>query len=420
MKNIYIISNGCFRRGLDAKRIADYFSKNDYELVKKPEKADIIIFLACASSHAMETMSFNTIKNFSNYKGELVIGGCLPAILKEKLDNSFNGKKFITKEIEKIDNLFPKNKVKFKDIDDANSFYLNLNNHNRNFSFEIKNFLVKNYYGSKSFIYNDLFNPKNRENYFFLRISWGCNNSCAYCAIKKAIGFHKSKSIEECVNEFKKGLDQGYKYFQIEGDDTGAYGLDNGSNITDLLDRITRIPGDYAIFISNFHPKWVIRYLSELEKIIKRKKISNILIPLQSGSNRILDLMHRGTSIEKTVKAIKVLKRADPDLKIATHFIVGFPTETNEDFQQTLRVAEEIQFSAGFFINFTNQKGTVANKIYPKISKNDKNVRLKTAKKFLAKQGYKAVFYGKKNGFFFDKNDFFENTIKYIKCKKAA
>ena len=431
MKKIYVYTIGCPRRGLDAYKVADYFSKNGHELVNTPEKAGIIFLVTCALSKSAAKNSINKIKEFQNYEAELIVAGCLPEIEKEELSEMFDGKTLSTKNIDKIDDLFPENKVKFKDLNDANIIHkntspntslkkilVNMKNKNKWDIFYIfKKFIIKAIFGSYSYIYNGYICNKSG---YFLRISWGCNNSCAYCAIKKAIGFHKSKSIEECVNEFKKGLDQGYSYFQIDADDTGAYGLDNGSSFPELLDEITKIPGDYKITINNFHPKWLIRYLPDLERIVKRKKISNFLIPLQSGNNRILKLMRRSADFEKVKNAIKTILKADPNLKIATHYIVGFPTETNEDFDKTLNGAKELGFSVGIFFKYSNRKGTVADKITPKLSESDLRKRMKKAKRFFQKEGYKTLYYPKKNAFYFDKNDFYKHSIDYLNNKKIA
>lgn len=162
MKKVYIYKRACRRRSLDAKKLCTYFSKNNYKIVNKPKDADIIIFLGCAAIDATAEISFNKIKEFQNkYDAELIIGGCVPTIEKEKLSKIFNGKTLPTKNLEKIDILFPENKIKFEDIDDANILFENMDE--SKFSWMVKEVSRKiriignTYMGIKSHVIKNLF-----------------------------------------------------------------------------------------------------------------------------------------------------------------------------------------------------------------------------------------------------------------------
>jgi len=402
-KKIYIHVQACDRRGLDANKTAKYLSKNNYEIVNRAKNADIILFFACAALNTITEDSLKTIKKFQKYDAELIIAGCLPEIEKEKLSKIFNGKTICTKDIEKIDTIFPENRIKYSTTDDANIVFKNLNELSpleilkRTFRsiksiesiyINVKNHIFKNLFGENSFIYRVFPDPL----LYHVRTSTGCSGNCSYCSIKKGIGPCASKPLEDCIEEFRNGLNKGYKRFAIDGDDTGAYGIDIGSNLPELLYKITEIQGDYKISIRNIRPDWIVRYINDLEIILKRKKIISIESSIQSGSIRILKLMNRYSDIEKMKNAFLRLKKSFPSISLVTDYIIGFPTESEEDFKQTLDYLKEINFNAGMIIPFSCNTGTEAEKIVPKITRKDTYRRIKNAKKFLKKSGYHILF----------------------------
>jgi tRNA A37 methylthiotransferase MiaB len=413
MESVFIYSlDACERRVLDANRISKYLSENNYKIVNNPTDADKIIFISCSAIDKMTEKSLDLIKKFQKYDAELIVGGCLPAIDKEELSTVFNGKTIITKDLDQLDLLFPENEIKCSSIKDANVLYPNLNKDKplillkncigkittiRNMYIETKDYILKNLFGQKSLLYK-WFQTKNPI--FYIRISWGCLGNCSYCGIKKAIGTHKSKPLEQCISEFKNGLKAGYKNFVLTADDTGAYGIDKNNTLPELLDKITKIPGNYKISIQSLHPRWVVRYIDDLEKIIRRKKIIHIDIPIQSGSSRILKLMHRYSNIEEMKNAFQRLKKSYPNVLLITDYIIGFPTETVEDYEQTLNFINDNYFT-GFIIPFSCKKGSKAEKIKPNISSQEVSRRVKFAKNYLRKKGYNVYVSG--YTFLFDK-----------------
>lgn len=413
MSRIFIYANTiCEKRLLDSRKIHNYLSINGHEIMTKPEDAEIIILIVCAASNIDTEKALDKIKSFQkNYNAELIVGGCIPAIDSDKLAEIFNGRTIVTKDLnrhlDKIDNLFTENKVKFKDIEDANildsnviiaDLYENIipksiNKIVKNSKLieKIKNriekFVVVNFFRQHSILYNPLL-----EKSFFIRISWGCPNNCSFCAIKKAVGSLHSKSLEKCLDEFKKGLSEGYKNFVITADDPGSYGLDIETNFPILLDKITSIPGDYKIIIRDFNPYWIVKYIDELEEMFKRKKITQIIIPIQSGSLRILKIMNRCSDVEKMKNAFQRIKQADSKIALINHYIIGFPTETQEEFIETLEFIKESDFDSGNIFTFSCKKNTTAEKIEPKISRDEINKRSKYTKEYLGKIGYHTMY----------------------------
>jgi len=431
MKRIYICVTACELRLLDATKIYHYFLKNGNQIVYKPEEADIIFYVTCGFSEIQSKNVYDKIREFQKYDADLIVAGCVPEIEPGKLAEIFKGRTISTKGLNKIDDLFPDHKIKFGDVDDANVPFSFL--YGEKISQELRRtkpvIAIKNFFGKISWIknlyknfndhiYKNIFYVKallsrflTNKPFYMIRISWGCPCNCSYCAAKKAVGPIHSKSLDQCINEFKKGLEKGHKNFILNADDSGAYGIDIGSSFPELLDEMTKIPGDYEISILNFNPVWIIKYIDQLEEILKRKKITSLEIPIQSSNSRVLKLMNRFSDVEKMKEAFLRLKKAYPDLAIVVHYILGFPTETQEEFQQSLDFIRELDFDAGYYFIFSSRAGTVAAGITPKIPQEEISMRLKHAKKYLEKIGY-TVMISKISSVIFTKKDFLIKSVR--------
>ena len=420
MTKVFIhVEDACERRYLDANRIRDYLSKNGYEIVNKPSDAQIIILVTCAVFNRDAENALNKVKEFQKYDAELIVTGCLPDIEKERLGKIFNGKSISTKNLDNLDALFPDTRIKYACVDDANVLYQNLNKEHsigalktifRKIKVIEKLFVrIKNHIFKNLLIENFIKYSGRSNQYYSIRISTGCLSNCSYCVTKKAVGNIKSKSVDTCVKEFKKGLNEGYGNFQITADEAGAYGLDIGSSLPELLDELTKIPGEYKITIRNFNPRWVVKYIDELENILKRGKIISLGIPIQSGNSRILKLMNRYSDAEKIKSVLIKLKNSFPNLPIITHGITGFPTETEKEFKDTLNFIKVTNIN-GYIFPFSCRTGSEAEKIEPKISQDEISKRFKYAKRFLKNAGYDVIYLPRKQTLFFDKRVYLKES----------
>ena len=413
MKKIYVYTNtNCRRRLLDAKKLQLYFRKNGYAIADKLDDADFIIYITCAYRTEITDNNLKKIKELQEYKAELIVAGCLPVIEEEKLSKIFNGKTLDTKNLDKIDTIFTNNKIKFSEITDAEAISKEqyISYYEENYKLKSIPFLNEYYHRFIEFYVKYLLNEHllvylypSKPEFYHVRISWGCVGNCAYCGIKKAIGPLKSKPFEECVSDFEKGLESGYKTFVITADNVGAYGIDTGSDFPTLLEKLTSIPGDYQISVQDFDPRWVVKYIDKLEPIFKQGKITSINIALQSGCSKILKLMDRYSEIEKIYDALIRLKNCNKNLSFDTHFILGFPNETHEDFLQTMDFIKKVGFDMGFIYRFSLKTGTKAEKIEPKVSDDEIIKRMHYAKKFLKNLDYKVVSISKNSYYTFYK-----------------
>jgi len=405
MKKVYIETGLCELRLLDSENITKYLTLNGHAIVNNPKDADIIIFNTCAVLDKITEEALKKIKKFQKYDAELIVAGCLPGTDPDKLSKVFNGKVIITKDIEKIDSFFPENKIKYTEIGESNTPTLptRILDFAGPLGLIIKKFTkiksidyltkiaiertLKRFFGIRSVIYKSM-----TKDFFMIRIAWGCVSNCAYCNIKNAIGPLKSRPIDQCLREFQDGLDRGYKDFILAGDNIGAYGLDIDSSFPEILDKVTDIQGDYDILLRFIDPRWSIKYADSFEKILKKNKISTVDICIQSGSSRILKLMNRYHDVKMMKDTILRLKNSVPNLEVYTHIIIGFPTETEEDFKQSLNFIKEVDFGSGFIHPFSLKTGSKAEEIEPKISQKEIWKRMKYARKYLRNLGYRVSY----------------------------
>ncbi|MFA6357916.1 MAG: radical SAM protein [Candidatus Omnitrophota bacterium] len=361
-KRVFIITNGCDRRSLDSTRLDNFFKLNNCVIVKTEKTADYIIFVTCCFKKTKEEECLREINKFLKCKGELIIIGCLPDISPNRLKEVFKGRIIETRNLDQIDALFNDFKVKFNSVPDAHFLYQVpiplLQRFVSKFVF-IKGILEKCLrHGamlrrvlSLRFITQYI---KLKTKKVVLRISSGCLECCAYCTIFRAVGRLKSKKINECVREYSLLLKQGYRNFELNADNLGAYGLDFGSTFPELLKSLSEVDKGLSVSwaLYGLDPKWAIKYNDFLSEYIVKGKIAYIICPIQSGSNRILELMNRHYKIEEITEILIKFKKLQPKLRLDTQLIVGFPSETEKDFQETLDAVETIDFDAALFFAY--------------------------------------------------------------------
>ncbi len=402
MKKVYIYRiESCSRRKLDAEKFSDYFKENNYKIVDNPKKADYIILVTCAYIDDLSETSLNYVKKFQRYDAELIVAGCLPGIDKEKLDKIFTGKTVVTKEIEKIDEIFKNNKIKFREMHDSNKLWRNFSERGisgridskigmklfERLSKKIREGVTAIAYGKNSINFSYFLKFSNKT--YYLRISRGCNCNCAYCAIKNAIGPLKSKPIDTCIKEFKEGIQKGYKNFIIAAEDIGSYGIDIQSSLPELLQEIHKIKGKYTIEIESIQPVWLIKYFDEIEKILRQGKINRLCSSIQSGSQRILKLMNRYSNIDKTKEIFQKIKNINPKIIFSTEYILGFPSESREEFRDTIELINEIKFDWIVIHPYSKREGIQSETIEPKVPEKEIRERIKILKEFFTKNGYR-------------------------------
>ncbi|MEM4336913.1 MAG: tRNA (N(6)-L-threonylcarbamoyladenosine(37)-C(2))-methylthiotransferase [Candidatus Woesearchaeota archaeon] len=313
---IYIENYGCTANKNNAEIIRGILSKK-HKLVKSEEDADVVIINSCVVKGPTEN---RIAKRISDIKKPLVVAGCMVDARKELIkkirpDASLVSVRKIS-DIERAVSLLSNDKIK---IEDAKKEIKKKN--------EIKIVLPKKSFSKKIEI---------------LQIAEGCLGNCTYCITKIAKGKLFSYPERKIIDAIKKSR---AKEIWITSQDCGAYGRDKGTNLVNLLKKVLRATEkkkNFQIRIGMMNPNFVKEMINELIRIYKNDKIKKFLhIPLQSGSNEILKKMNRKYSAEDFIRIVKKFRKNFSDIHIKTDVIVGFPGETEKDFEDTLKVIKE-------------------------------------------------------------------------------
>ena len=195
----------------------------------------------------------------------------------------------------------------------------------------------------------------------WVSIMYGCNNFCSYCIVPYVRGRERSRRPEDILAEVRQLVSEGYKDITLLGQNVNSYGkdLDEPLDFSDLLEQVNAIPGDFLIRFMTSHPKDATQKL--FETMARCEKVAPVLhLPFQAGNDRVLKVMNRRHTREQYLEKIKALKALIPDIVLTSDIIVGFPGETTEEFEDTLRVLEEVRFDALFTFIFSPRQGTPA------------------------------------------------------------
>lgn len=195
----------------------------------------------------------------------------------------------------------------------------------------------------------------------FVNIMYGCNNFCTYCIVPYVRGRERSRDFNKIIDEVKGLIKNGIKEITLLGQNVNSY-FYKGVDFNKLLQWIDEIEGDFSVFFMTSHPK---DFDSKIINTIANSKhiTHNVHLPIQSGSNRILELMNRHYTVEKYIDIVKKIRQEMPDCGITTDIMVGFPGETESDFQQTIEVVKQIKFNNAFTFVYSQRNGTPASKM---------------------------------------------------------
>ena len=204
--------------------------------------------------------------------------------------------------------------------------------------------------------------PTHREISYkaWLSVMYGCNNFCSYCIVPYTRGRERSRTPEAILTEARQLIDSGAKDITLLGQNVNSYGRDlDGASFAELIDAVANLEGDFRLRFMTSHPKdasdELIEVMAKNEKIVR-----HFHLPLQSGSNEILSRMNRRYTAEKYYGIVEKLRSAMPDISLSSDIIVGFPGETEEDFEATMDMLRRVQYDAIFSFIYSPRKGTPA------------------------------------------------------------
>ena len=369
-KKICVITNGCPENRIDSATLLELSKENGWIATSDYRKADMVLFNACGLTEDCQNNSVKTINQIQAGKkssAKLIAYGCLSKINIDRLRDVYQGFTSGSDEIEQISKVID---IK-TNPHEAQANYLVPQMQRWDIPSLKK--IISHVFISKLLtrIYCSCFNRGVHictPHTFYIKVSTGCLNTCSYCGVRLSRGTIKSKSMEKVINEFEEGLDKGYAEFALIGTDLGAYGRDRGETLCTLLRELVKRNGNYKIKLRNIQPRFLIDMMSEFLDILRCGKISYIGSAVESGNNRMLKLMNRGYRIEPFKEAILTLKREFPKLQINTQIMICFPSETEEEFNDTVRLLDELDFAFVEVYIFQPRPNTEGEKMNGQIS----------------------------------------------------
>lgn len=357
-KTYYIFNYGCQMNASDTEHYAGQLEELGYMPAEDFHAADVIIVNTCCVRESAEKKiagKIGELKNVKTKNPEVVI--CVAGCMAQK-----DGEKLLKKHPQ-VDLLL-------------GTAYVN----------DFKNILTDYLADRKGALYTDLtihqseFEGKMvRQSPFsaWIPIMYGCNNFCTYCIVPYVRGRERSRAIENIVAEIEQAVKEGYKEFTLLGQNVNSYGKDFGEKdaFAKLLRRVNEIEGVERVRYMTSHPRdmneEVIKAVAECEHVCE-----NFHVPFQAGSDEILRKMNRGYTREKYLELIKMIRSYVPDAAITTDIIVGFPGETEQDFEDTLALVQEVGFDAAFTFIYSKRSGTPAAKMEGQVPLDVKKDRL--------------------------------------------
>jgi len=349
--NIYIETYGCTANHGDSLLIEHLLKKNGHKITNL-EEADFVIINTCTVINKTERRMLKRIKELKNLNKKLIVAGCLPAAQPDVLkEEKINCEIITPKTIENITDLIPSS--------------LQVTRLGRELA--SKPCIQSLQSQARSSIFPNIIG--------IVSISQGCVGSCSYCIVKKARGNLKSYNPDFIVKSVESLIAQGKKEIQITSQDTGGYGLDIAKQskastfatkyrLPDLLNKISKIKGDFRVRVGMMNPSTAIDIVSDLVDAFDNPKIFKFLhLPIQSGSDKVLEDMNRKHSVSDYKEIVNAFKNKFSDITLSTDFIVGFPTETEEDFKKTIEVIKETKPTKVNITRFSPRPNTPAYKM---------------------------------------------------------
>ncbi len=213
---------------------------------------------------------------------------------------------------------------------------------------------------------------------FYIRVARGCLEECTYCAIRHATGILRSKPLDKVLAEFDLGLARKHTSFEILAEDIGSYGLDVGISCVQLFENLFTRKGPYKLVLTDVNVRYLIQYAPVLSDILAAHadRIRWLKVPVQSGSDKILRLMKRHYTHAEVKASLTYLRDKAPSLPLDTHVLVGFPGETDRDFEDTMELMRAIRFDRVQVYSYTDRPNTSACDLPDKVNEDVKQSRV--------------------------------------------
>ncbi|XP_063668875.1 threonylcarbamoyladenosine tRNA methylthiotransferase isoform X2 [Pan troglodytes] len=343
IQKIWIRTWGCSHNNSDGEYMAGQLAAYGYKITENASDADLWLLNSCTVKNPAEDHFRNSIKKAQEENKKIVLAGCVPQAQPRQdylKGLSIIGVQQIDRVVEVVEETIKGHSVRLLGQKKDNGRRLG---------------------GARL----DL--PKIRKNPLIeiISINTGCLNACTYCKTKHARGNLASYPIDELVDRAKQSFQEGVCEIWLTSEDTGAYGRDIGTNLPTLLWKLVEvIPEGAMLRLGMTNPPYILEHLEEMAKILNHPRVYAFLhIPVQSASDSVLMEMKREYCVADFKRVVDFLKEKVPGITIATDIICGFPGETDQDFQETVKLVEEYKFPSLFINQFYPRPGTPAAKM---------------------------------------------------------
>jgi len=344
-QKIFVKTFGCSHNISDSEFMMGQLADYGYEITENAQEADLVLVNSCTVKNPSQDAFVNLVEKNKGDRKPIVVAGCVPQgdkNIPQIEDVSVIGVTQIDRIVEVVEETLKGNRVRL--------------------------------IGKKELPSLDL--PKIRKNKFIeiVPINTGCLGSCTYCKTRHARGKLGSYQPEAIVKRVKDVAEEGVKEIWITSEDTGAYGRDIGTNIAELLKNVVNsLPADVMLRVGMTNPPYILEHLEAIAKVLNHPRVYAFLhIPVQAGNNTVLDKMNREYTVEEFETVCDYLIKHVPDITIATDIICGFPEETAEEFEDTLKLVRKYKFPILNISQFYSRPGTVAAKMQKVQSKDVK------------------------------------------------
>ena len=355
----YVETYGCQQNEADSEKLRGYLAQSGYAIVQEAEGADVVIMNTCAIREHAEQRVFGNLGALTHTKRrhprqKIFLCGCMAG--ETKVSDR------IRKSYPHVDGVFSTHHLwQFPEI------LWNV------LSRKKRQFYIEDEPGS---IAEGI--PQVRDNTLkaWVSIMYGCNNFCTYCIVPYVRGRERSRRMEDILAECRCVIEKGAKEITLLGQNVNSYGkdLEAGVDFADLLAAIAQLPGDFKIRFMTSHPRDASEKL--FDTMAKYDKIAKQLhLPFQSGSTRVLKAMNRHYDRETYLKKVNYAKSVMPDLVLTSDVIVGFPGETQEEFEDTISLIQQVHYDSLFTFIFSPRPGTPAATMEDPTPKEEKNRR---------------------------------------------
>jgi tRNA-2-methylthio-N6-dimethylallyladenosine synthase len=343
MKSVYVETYGCQMNEYDTEIVKTILAQNSFEIVDDVESASVVLLNTCSvreNAHRRVLQRLSILKELKIRRPTVILGviGCMAQNLKTELLE------------EKIG----------VDVIAGPDSYRNLP---ELISKAIGGGKLADVLLSRVETYSDVFPTKDEGANAFIAVMRGCDNVCSFCVVPSTRGRERSRDPEGVVEEAQRLASMGFKQVTLLGQNVNSYCHDD-CDFAELVQSVSRVDGIRRIRFTSPHPKDFPKRLVDVVRD-NPKVCSHIHLPLQAGNDRILDMMRRTYTQREYCALAQHLRSEIPELALSTDIIVGFPTETEEEFQDTLSVVREVEFDSAFMFKYSERKGTLAERKYP-------------------------------------------------------